>query len=31
MFDKAIQSAIEDGTIRKLSEKWFKIDMTPQT
>jgi octopine/nopaline transport system substrate-binding protein len=31
MFDKAIQAAIQDGTIRKLSEKWFKIDMTPQT
>ncbi|KLK93339.1 ABC transporter substrate-binding protein [Microvirga vignae] len=31
MFGKAIQSAIDDGTIRKLSEKWFKIDMTPQT
>ena len=31
MFDKAIQAAVQDGTIRKLSEKWFKIDMTPQT
>jgi octopine/nopaline transport system substrate-binding protein len=30
-FDKAIQSAIEDGTIQKLTQKWFKIDMTPQT
>ncbi len=30
MFDKAIQAAIADGTIQKLSMKWFKIDMTPQ-
>jgi octopine/nopaline transport system substrate-binding protein len=31
MFDKAIQAAIADGTIQKLTQKWFKIDMTPQT
>jgi octopine/nopaline transport system substrate-binding protein len=31
MFDKAIQAAIADGTIPKLSQKWFKVDMTPQT
>ena len=29
-FDAAINSAIADGTIKKLSEKWFKIDMTPK-
>jgi octopine/nopaline transport system substrate-binding protein len=29
-FDAAIKSAIADGTIKKLSEKWFKIDMTPR-
>jgi octopine/nopaline transport system substrate-binding protein len=30
MFDTAIQAAISDGTIKKLTEKWFKIDMAPQ-
>jgi octopine/nopaline transport system substrate-binding protein len=30
-FSEAIQSAVKDGTVKKLSEKWFKIDMTPQT
>ncbi len=29
-FDEAIQAAIADGTIKRLSEKWFKIDATPQ-
>ena len=29
-FDAAIEAAIKDGTIKKLSEKWFKIDVTPQ-
>jgi octopine/nopaline transport system substrate-binding protein len=29
-FDAAIQAAAQDGTIKKLSEKWFKIDVTPQ-
>jgi octopine/nopaline transport system substrate-binding protein len=29
-FDEAIQAAIKDGTIKRLSEKWFKIDATPQ-
>ncbi|EIM27631.1 lysine/arginine/ornithine ABC transporter substrate-binding protein [Microvirga lotononidis] len=29
-FDEAIQAAIKDGTIQKLSMKWFKIDATPQ-
>ena len=28
MFDKAIVSAMEDGTLRKLSLKWFELDMT---
>jgi lysine-arginine-ornithine-binding protein len=28
-FDAAIRSAAEDGTIRKLSEKWSKLDLTP--
>ena len=31
MFDKAIQAAIDDGTVQKLTQKWFKIDMTPQS
>ena len=30
-FDKALAEAIADGTVKKLSEKWFKIDMTPQS
>jgi len=30
-FDAAIKSAIADGTIRKLSERWFKFDMTPKS
>ena len=29
MFDDAIAAAIADGTVKKLSEKWFKIDLTP--
>ena len=29
-FDKAVEAAIKDGTIQKLTEKWFKVDMTPQ-
>ena len=29
-FEDAIQAAIKDGTIKKLSEKWFKIDTTPR-
>jgi len=28
-FEEAIQAAIKDGTVKKLSEKWFKIDITP--
>jgi octopine/nopaline transport system substrate-binding protein len=30
-FDGAIQSAIKDGTIEKLSMKWFKTNITPQS
>ncbi len=28
-FDKAIAAAKADGTIKALTQKWFKIDMTP--
>jgi octopine/nopaline transport system substrate-binding protein len=28
-FDEAIKAALADGTVRKLSEKWFKTDVTP--
>jgi octopine/nopaline transport system substrate-binding protein len=28
-FDDAIKAAIADGTVKKLSEKWFKLDVTP--
>jgi octopine/nopaline transport system substrate-binding protein len=30
MFDTAIAAAIADGTVKKLAEKWFKVDVTPQ-
>jgi octopine/nopaline transport system substrate-binding protein len=30
-FDAAIKSAVADGTIKTLTEKWFKIDMTPKS
>jgi octopine/nopaline transport system substrate-binding protein len=30
-FDEAIQAATKDGTIQKLSMKWFKIDVTPRS
>lgn len=30
LFDKAIEGALGDGTIKKLSMKWFELDMTPQ-
>ena len=30
MFDDAIAAARADGTIKKLSEKWFKVDITPK-
>jgi octopine/nopaline transport system substrate-binding protein len=29
-FDEAIQGAIKDGTIQKLSVKWFKTNITPE-
>jgi octopine/nopaline transport system substrate-binding protein len=29
-FDSALAAAIADGTVKKLSEQWFKVDMTPQ-
>jgi len=29
MFDKAIAAATADGTVKKLSMKWFKLDVTP--
>lgn len=29
-FDDAIAAAKADGTIKKISEKWFKLDMTPK-
>ena len=28
-FDTALAAAVADGTVKKLSEKWFKADMTP--
>ncbi len=30
-FDKAVQAAIADGTVQKLTQQWFKVDMTPQS
>jgi octopine/nopaline transport system substrate-binding protein len=30
LFDDAIAAAIKDGTVEKLSQKWFKINATPQ-
>jgi octopine/nopaline transport system substrate-binding protein len=29
MFDAAITAALADGTVRRLSEKWFKLDVSP--
>jgi octopine/nopaline transport system substrate-binding protein len=29
LFDDAVKSALEDGTVKKLTIKWFKLDMTP--
>jgi octopine/nopaline transport system substrate-binding protein len=31
MFDVAIKAALADGTLKKLSLKWFKTDLTPST
>lgn len=28
-FNKAIGEAIADGTVKRLSEKWFHTDVTP--
>ncbi|MSP50023.1 MAG: transporter substrate-binding domain-containing protein [Alphaproteobacteria bacterium] len=30
-FDAAVKAAIADGTIKTLSIKWFKVDMTPKS
>ncbi len=30
MFSAAIKSALDDGTVKTLSEKWFKTDVSPQ-
>lgn len=30
-FDAALKDAIADGTVKKLSEKWFKVDLTPKS
>ncbi len=29
-FDKAVAEAIADGTVKRLSEQWFKTDITPR-
>jgi len=29
-FNEAIQAAVQDGTVKKLSEKWFKVDISPK-
>ena len=29
-FDTALAAAIADGTVKKLSEQWFKADLTPR-
>ncbi len=29
LFNKAIAEAVNDGTVKRLSQKWFKVDMTP--
>jgi octopine/nopaline transport system substrate-binding protein len=29
LLDPAIQAALADGTVKKLSEKWFKVDISP--
>ncbi|MBD1551640.1 transporter substrate-binding domain-containing protein [Pseudomonas typographi] len=31
MFDAALKQALADGTVKKLSEKWFKLDLTPKS
>jgi octopine/nopaline transport system substrate-binding protein len=29
-FDAQLQTAMADGTVKRLSEKWFKVDLTPR-
>ena len=29
-FDKALKEAVADGSVKKYSEQWFKVDMTPR-
>ncbi|MGO8026747.1 ABC transporter substrate-binding protein, partial [Rhizobium leguminosarum] len=29
-FNEAIKSTLADGTVKTLSMKWFKIDVSPQ-
>ncbi len=31
MFDKALNEAVKDGTVKKLSIEWFKTDISPQS
>lgn len=31
MFNTAIEAALADGTVRRLSEQWFKVDMSPRS
>jgi len=28
-FDKVVQEAIDDGTVKRLAQKWFAVDVTP--
>lgn len=30
-FDGALKEAMADGTVKRLSEKWFKLDLTPKS
>ena len=30
-FDAELEKAMADGTVKKLSEKWFKVDLTPKS
>ena len=30
-FDAALKEALADGTVKRLSEKWFKLDLTPKS
>lgn len=29
-FDNVIKAAIDDGTVKRISEKWFKVDVSPR-